>query len=141
MDYYDSFLESQATARCVSLTEASTLAYNSIISRGNRCTVQLCPAKNSWVALPSPVAMQLLQSNTPMPAIFELIPQGAPGAPPPAPPAHVAWVGDICTAPGAIIQVPTALAACLQLLPGMPVTLKVCNYCVFRKSKTIFCCV
>lgn len=94
--------------------------------RGNRCTVQLSPAKNSWVALPSPIAMQLLQSNTPMPAIFQLTPQGAPGAPSPAPPAHVAWVGDMCTVPGAVVQVPTALAACLQLLPGMPVTLQVC---------------
>lgn len=87
--------------------------------------MQLSPAKNSWVALPSPLAMQLLQSNTPMPAIFQLTPQGAPGAPPTAPNAHVAWVGDICTAPGAIIQVPTALAACLQLLPGVQVTLQV----------------
>lgn len=87
--------------------------------------MQLSPAKNSWVALPSSLAMQLLQLNTPMPAVFQLTPQGAPGAPPPAPTAHVAWVGDMCNAPGAIIQVPTALAACLQLLPGMAVTLQV----------------
>ena len=92
-----------------------------VLCRSGQVLVRLSAQQSCWVALPSQLTNKLLNSSrTKLPLALELRPFSvrtpAQGGTQPQP-VYVGWAGESATSPG-VIEVPSALASCLGLLPG-----------------------
>ena len=94
---------------------------NLLLCRSGQVLVRLSAQQSCWVALPSQLTNKLLNScRTKLPLALELRPFSvrtpAQGGSQPQP-VYVGWAGESTTSPG-VIEVPSALASCLSLVPG-----------------------